>query len=162
MARDYEEDLKIDKNALEIEWEKQADIYFYWAKKEAEALEERDRANQRLNIVQAEMDAKIRSNPFAYGLSEKTTETAIKNTLVNSKEYLTAENDVIEKNKIVRVMSAAVKSLDHKKTGLSKLSELWLGGYWSTMGGAPKEMKETINNKRGEDIRQKLHNRLKK
>jgi hypothetical protein len=162
MRRDYNDDLAIDKNQLEIEWEKQAAIYFYWAEKEAEALEAKDRANQRLNIVQAEMDAKIRSNPSAYGLPEKTTETAIKNILANSKEYLEAENNVIEKNKTARVLAAAVKAFDHKKTGLSKLSELWLGGYWSTAGGAPREMKENINQRKGEELRQGLNKRLKK
>jgi hypothetical protein len=115
MKRDYNEDLTIDKNALEIEWEKQAAIYFYWAEKEAEALEAKDKASQRLDIVQAEMDAKIRANPSQYGLGEKTTETAIKNILTNSKEYREAENELIEKNKIVRVLNAAVIAFDHKK-----------------------------------------------
>jgi hypothetical protein len=141
MSRNYDEDLRIDRDQLEIEWEKQPMIYFYWAQKEAEALEAKDRASQKLNIVQAEMDAKIRSNPSAYNLPEKTTETAIKYTLINTEQYLEAQNDLIEKNKTVRILSAAVKAFDHKKTGLSKLSELWLGGYWSTAGGAPKEMK---------------------
>lgn len=162
MKRDYNEDLTIDKNALEIEWEKQAAIYFYWAEKEAEALEAKDKASQRLDIVQAEMDAKIRSNPSAYNLPEKTTETAIKYTLINTEQYLEAQNDLIEKNKTVRILSAAVKAFDHKKTGLSKLSELWLGGYWSTAGGAPREMKENINQRKGEELRQGLNKRLKK
>jgi hypothetical protein len=162
MSRNYDEDLRIDRDQLEIEWEKQPMIYFYWAQKEAEALEAKDRASQKLNIVQAEMDAKIRSNPSAYNLPEKTTETAIKYTLINTEQYLEAQNDLIEKNKTVRILSAAVKAFDHKKTGLSKLSELWLGGYWSTAGGAPKEMKENINQRKGEELRQGLNKRLKK
>jgi hypothetical protein len=162
MSRNYDEDLRIDRDQLEIEWEKQPMIYFYWAQKEAEALEAKDRASQKLNIVQAEMDAKIRSNPSAYNLPEKTTETAIKYTLINTEQYLEAQNDLIEKNKTVRILSAAVKAFDHKKTGLSKLSELWLGGYWSTAGGAPREMKENINQRKGEELRQGLNKRLKK
>lgn len=162
MQRNYEEDLQINKDALEIEWEKQAMIYFYWAKKEAEALEVKERANQKLSIVQAEMDAKIRSSPADYGLADKTTETAIKNVLSNSQEYLAAENDVIEKNKIARILAAAVKAFDHKKTGLTKLSDLWLGSYWSSSGGAPREMKAEISGRKGEEIRQGLNKRIKK
>ena len=41
MQRNYDEDLKIDKDQLEIEWEKQPMVYFHWAQKEAEALEEK-------------------------------------------------------------------------------------------------------------------------
>lgn len=159
MSRNYDEDLRIDRDQLEIEWEKQPMIYFYWAQKEAEALEAKDRASQKLNIVQAEMDAKIRANPSQYGLGEKTTETAIKNILTNSKEYREAENELIEKNKIVRVLNAAVIAFDHKKKALTKLSDLWLGSYWASNGGAPKEMKEDINKRKGEEIRKGLNKR---
>lgn len=162
MPRNYDEDLKIDKDQLEIEWEKQPMIYFYWAQKEAEALEARDRANQKMNIVQAEMDAKVRSNPSDYGLNDKPTETAIKNIVTNSKEYRLVENDVIEKNKTVRVLQAAVIAFDHKKRALTKLVDLWLGSYWSSSGGAPKEMKEDINKRKGEEMRQVLNKRIKK
>lgn len=162
MSRNYDEDLKIDKDQLEIEWEKQPMIYFYWAQKEAEALEARDRANQKMNIVQAEMDAKVRSNPGDYGLNDKPTETAIKNIVTNSKEYRLVENDVIEKNKTVRVLQAAVIAFDHKKRALTKLVDLWLGSYWASNGGAPKEMKEDINKRKGEEMRQVLNKRIKK
>jgi hypothetical protein len=162
MSRNYEDDLRIDKNALELEWEKQASIYFYWAQKEAEALEARDRANQRLNVVQAEMDSAIRSDPSKYGLGDKVTETAIKNLVTNSKEYRAAETDVIEKNKTARILGAAVVAFDHKKRGLTKLSDLWLGSYWSNSGGAPKEMRENTAQRKGEEIRQGLNKRIKK
>ena len=162
MQRNYDEDLRINKDQLEIEWEKQPMIYFHWAQKEAEALEAKDKANQRMNIIQAEMDAKVRSSPGDYGLSDKPTETAIKNIVTNSKEYREAENDYIEKNKTVRILNAAVIAFDHKKRALTKLADLWLGSYWSSNGGAPKEMKEDINKRKGEEIRQGLNKRIKK
>lgn len=160
MERDYNKDLEMDLNALELEWEKQSAICLYWGKKEADALEAKDKAVQKLGLVQAEMDAKIRSNPNKYGLGDKPTEPAIKNIIASSKEYIAAENDLIQKNKTARVMAKVGVAIEHKKRGLTKNTDLWLGGYWSVSGKkAPKEMQDNIRQRKGEEIRQGLNRR---
>lgn len=156
MKRDYNEDLKINLDALEEEFQRQPALYMFWAEQEVNAQEAKDKASQRLNIVQAEMDAKVRLNPLKYGLSEKATETAIKNVIINSKEYREAEEDVIVKTKSMRIFSAAVTAMEHKKRSLTKLSDLWLGQYWSA-SDAPREIKENISQKKGEEIRKRLN-----
>ena len=158
MARDYSEDLKIDLNELEKEFEKLPSLYMYWAEQEVNAQEARDRAVQKLSIVQAELDSKIRLNPQKYGLGEKATETAFKGAVANQKEYREAEEDVIAKTKKMRIFSSAVVAMEHKKRSLTKLADLWAGQYWS-VSGVPKEMKESINKRKGEEIRKRLNKR---
>ena len=152
--RNYSNDLEVNKNGLDIEWEKQPKNYMYYAEQEAFAQEVKDKAVQKQSIVRAEMDAKIRSSPEKYGI-EKTTETAISNVVNNSKEYREAENDVIEATKKMRILSAAVIAFDHKKRALTKLTDLWIAGYYSS-GGVPIEMKEKVADNKSEKIRRKL------
>ena len=154
--KNYEKDLRIDKHALEIEWEKQPTLFMQYAELEADAQEVKDRAVQKLGITQAEMDAKIRKDPSGYGLGDKVTDTAIKHIVVNSKEYKAAEDAVIVATKKVRIFGSAVTAMEHKKRALTKLTDLYLGGYYSS-GGVPKEMKDSISKNRGESIRKRLN-----
>jgi hypothetical protein len=157
--RNYSDDLNVDVNALDKEWEKQPKYYMYYATQEAEAQEVRDKAVQRLSIVKSEMDAKVRKNPEVYGI-EKVTETAISNVVNNDKEYREAENAIIEATKQMKIITAAVIAFDHKKRALTKLTDLWIAGYYSS-GGVPVAMKEKINEDKSEKIRAKLNKREK-
>ena len=65
--RSYTEDLNIDKDSLEIEWEKQPRLFIYWAEREVDAQEERDKAQRNMSVIKAEMDAKVRKDPEKYG-----------------------------------------------------------------------------------------------
>lgn len=152
--RNYSLDLEVDKNRLDVEWEKQPSNYMYYAEQEVIAAEEKDKAVQRLSIVRAEMDAKVRSSPEKYKI-DKVTETAISNVVNNSEEYRKVENEVIEKTKKMKILSAAVIAFDHKKRALTKLTDLYIAGYYSS-GGIPAEMKEKVADNKSEKIRRKL------
>lgn len=152
--RNYSLDLEVDKNRLDVEWEKQPSNYMYYAEQEVIAAEEKDKAVQRLSIVRAEMDAKVRSSPEKYKI-DKVTETAISNVVNNSEEYRKAENEVIEKTKKMKILSAAVIAFDHKKRALTKLTDLYIAGYYSS-GGIPASMKDKVADNKSEKIRRKL------
>lgn len=155
--RSYTEDLNIDKDSLEIEWEKQPRLFIYWAEREVDAQEERDKAQRNMSVIKAEMDAKVRKDPEKYGIDNGIKEAAVSSAIVNSKEYKEAELKFIEATKNARLLSASVVAFDHKKRALTKLTDLWISGYYGS-GGVPKEMKESINKKVDEKVRSRLKN----
>jgi hypothetical protein len=132
--RSYKDDLRIDEHNLETEWKQQSRIYMYWAEQEAEAQMVRDKLQRKLNVTHAEMDAKIRGAPKTYGI-DKLSEPAIKNTILKTKEYREIELQLIEANKELKLFSGAVTGCEHKKRALSKLTDLWIAGYYGDSRG---------------------------
>ena len=59
----YKDDIKIDKHNLDVEWMNHAVLFIEWAEKEVEAQFEKDKAKERLDLVKAELDSRIRSDP---------------------------------------------------------------------------------------------------
>ena len=159
MAKDrsYKDDLKIDINSLEVEWENQPSNYIYWAEQEVIAQEERDRLSRNLNLVKAEQDAKIRSKPEKYGI-EKVSEGAISARVLRTPEYIKAEKLHAEAVTRAKKMAIAVAAFDHKKRALSKLTELLIAGYYSYDGGVPtnREMSDRIESRKRKEVRGKL------
>jgi len=75
----YRRDLKIDRYNLDDELVRQPQLYMDWALKAAEASVEKTEAKDRLDIVKADLDGKIRSDPDSYDIPEgKASEGAIK------------------------------------------------------------------------------------
>jgi hypothetical protein len=153
--RSYKKDLEVDKDRLDEEWERQTTLYIHWAEKEVEAQEERDKSQRRLNIIKAEMDAKVRSNPEKYGI-EKISESAISHVVIQSKEYRGAELEYIESVKNAKILSAAVVAFDHKKRALTKLTDLYISGYYSKTG-MPSGSREKVDEKRRAEQINKLN-----
>jgi hypothetical protein len=144
----YKEDLKFDKYSLDEEWERQPSLYMKWGEREADAQEEKDKAERALSIIKSEMDAKIRSNPEKYRI-EKISESAINYAVLNSKEYREAELIFIEAKKKARLLNHAVVAFDHKKRALTKESDLWINGYYGGQG-LPRNSREQMDIKRKE------------
>lgn len=61
MTSEYNEDLKIDFNSLEKCWQNQASNYMKWSEKWANAVAERDRAKELVEVVRAEVDGEVRA-----------------------------------------------------------------------------------------------------
>ena len=76
----YEKDLKIDVDALDIEWAEQPGLMLKYTKIAAEARMELDESKERLGIVKAGVDLAIRSDPEKFGIV-KITESAIQSDL---------------------------------------------------------------------------------
>lgn len=129
---DYTADLEINKNKLDIEWQHQPQLYMQYAELDVLAQEERDKAIRNLGVVKAELDADIRSDPKRFGI-EKATEAAIANVIINTKRYRDADAEVIEKTKRAKLLSAAVVAFEHRKRALTKLTDLWISGFYGEM-----------------------------
>ena len=124
------EDLTIDRYALDDAWVLQPTIYQMHADEAAEDERDRDRAKANLELIEAELDTKIRRNPINYGL-EKPTEGAVKATVPQQPEYKAALKEFIDARYTCDVSNNLVKALDHKKAALEYLAKLLIAGLYS-------------------------------
>lgn len=157
---DYKEDVKIDLDQLHMEWNNQTHLYQRYSEEYADVVKDKKKMEERLDIVEAELDRDIRKNPTSFGVVEVTdskgnikppTETTIRNAILLQKSHQMARNNLIEADYKVNVMKGVVKSFEHRKDGLIEEARLWLNNYYSTPnfpeGREYKEMVEKV----GED-----------
>lgn len=120
-----------DLNRLEEEWVRQPKYYFLYAEKLANARSRFDQAKATRDIVVSEADRDIRKSPAVYGI-EKITEDVVKRATVLVAKVQEAEREVLRRKHRMDVLQAVVDALDHRKTSLSKLVDLWLANYFAT------------------------------
>ena len=159
MTQDYEKDIQIDESGLDVEWLRQPKLMFFYTKMVAELRRTLDRRKERLNIVKAELDKKIRQNP-AYFDIEKITETAVSNTILTQEAYKEASADIIDTNYELSIAQAAVSALNDKRTALENLVRLYGQQYFAgpsvprniTKEWEQKEKQKQANTKIGETL----------
>ena len=151
----FEDELKIDKNILDYEWERQPSLVFVWGSKYADSIFERDKKKEQVELKYAEIDSKIRENPGMYDIS-KITETVVKSKVIQSKEYRTAMNDFLEAKKNSEVLAVARNALEHKKKALEFMTQLYLSGYWSDPN-ITKEYKDRVEKQAQNEQNEKLN-----
>ena len=127
----YKEDLKIDKHRLDFEWERQAQLYMKWAEAYAQAVLDRDRAKELLDVVRAELDSKIRKSPADFGFDKKPTESAITNTVVQQEEYRKAYDKLIQAQSNMNILAGAKEAMSHKKKALEGITQLMVSGFYA-------------------------------
>ena len=138
----YHEDLKIDNHSLDREWEKQALLYMEWSEKYAQAVLERDRAKERMELVRAELYEEI-VNSYLNAGQKKPTETAIANEILSRSEYKKVNSNYAESVKNMNILAGAKEAMAHKKKALESMTQLWLGGYYAEPK-IPSEAKEKV------------------
>lgn len=151
--RKFKEDVKVSRD-LESEWEKQASLYMYYSEQWADAVFERDKLKEQLDVTRAEADKEIRDSPEEFGLS-KVTESAISAAIVLHDKVREAILNLNEANRNMNILSAAREAMAHKKKALEMLVNIRLSGN-SAEPKVGKEFKEEINEKTKEGIRKTL------
>ena len=135
----YKEDLEIDKYSLDTEWQNQSLKFANWAEKHVEALFEKDKCKEQLEIVRAQTDHKIRTS-----VTEKITETAISNKVTLDPEYMKANSAYLEAIKTAGILGVGREAFDHRKKALEKMTDLFLSNYWADKG-VHREDKNTMD-----------------
>lgn len=158
MSKHYKDDLEIDINSLDHEWEKQPVLYMQHAEELAEANRERDTQKQKLEIVTAELSKAARTDPDIAVEIGKLTENSIHNWIVTQEEYQEAQNNLNEASYEAAILASMVRALEQRKSALENLVKLSLAGYFSTpsepgMDAKQQETKskrqrKSLNNKR--------------
>lgn len=140
----YKEDIKIDKYALDEEWLNHTGKFVQWGEAEADALEAVDRAENQLELTEADLDKKIRENPALYGIKD-IKEKAVSSAIIAQAEYQAARNAVFIAKKNARIMALAKKAFSHHEKSLDRLTDLYLSGYWAEKPSEKKIAQATSN-----------------
>ena len=127
---EYLEDIKIDERALDTEWLQQPRLVFLYSELTAKNKKRLDLANEKLSILRAELDKKIRTTPDKYGI-EKITETAVSNAILTQDEYKEMQREIIEIKYDYDIARAASNAMDSKKSALENLVKLHGQNYFA-------------------------------
>lgn len=127
----YEAELEIDPDALDVEWLEQAARYMRWSKLSADARSKRDRAKEALEVTVATVAMKIRAKPETFGLV-KVTEGGIQELITVDEDVRAAKENLLAAQHETDIMFAAVSSFEQRKSALENLVKLAGQGYFST------------------------------
>jgi len=137
---EYNEDLEIDFAQLDINWRDHSTNYMKWSEKWVNAVAERDRLKESLDVLKAELDAKYRIKLYD---GKKPTEVSIAAIITTNDDYKLAQWTLIDANEAVNLLASAKAAFGHRKKALEGLTQLWLGGYFSNPN-IPAEIKERV------------------
>lgn len=120
--------LQIQNDRLDWECGRQADLYFEFGEKLANARMDLEQAKSELELTEAEVDQDIRTNYK----KKYTTEAAIKMRIKRDRRYTKMIKRVLRLKHDVDIFQTVVSGLDHKKRMLEKMVDLFGMNYFST------------------------------
>mgnify|MGYP006921285780 CR=1 FL=1 len=156
----YEQDIRIDENALDIEWLDQPQLMIKYAIHAAKAKLERDRKSVELDLVKADLDRRIRTKPEKFGIA-KITEAAVTNTILGHSEYKEIQDEYMQLKYEADIAQAAVNAFDARKTALENMVKLH-GQQYFAGPRVPRELsreREIRQSKVDSNIASKLQRR---
>lgn len=149
----YEQDIRIDETALDIEWLEQPQLMLKYAKELAWRSRTVDEAKERIDVVRAEVDRKIRAYPEKYGL-EKITEAVVQNTILLQPEYKDALKEYNDERYEYDITRAAVRAFEQRKDALENLVRLH-GQQYFAGPRMPRDL--TAEKRKREETRKKAN-----
>jgi len=136
----YEDDIKIDESALDMEWLDQPSLMMKYARHAAECRMELDKAKEELELTKAELDKEIRSKSEKFGI-EKITDKVVENTIPMQPQYKLASKNYINARFESDVAYGAVKAMETRKEALENLGRL-LGLQYFAGPRMPHDLQE--------------------
>ncbi len=153
--------LEIDELRLPEEWIDQPRLFYRWSVAKADADRAHAEARSRLDVVKAELDAEVRTNPEAFEITGKATIDAINNTVAAQPKYRRAAQAIIEAKHAADIAGAAVAALDHRKRALQALVDLH-GQEFYAQPRAPRGTRDDVEAMEKRVIRGALGRRERK
>lgn len=157
MSYDYEKDISIDGEALDLEWLHHPSLVMKYTRHAADMTRRLDEAKQNLDIAKAEADKRIRKNPSKYHL-EKITEGAVLNAILIEEGYKDAYDEYLSAKYESDMASAAVRAFDHRKATLENMVKLFIAQYFAGPSSPLQINREWGESKeRGKKVSDKLN-----
>lgn len=156
MELDYEQDMYINAEALDIEWLNQPSLMRKYTKHAAEMKREMDEAKERFETARARIDMEIRTDPESHGLA-KVTEGAIQSTILLKEEYQQLSQAYINARYEYDIAIGAVRAIDQRKTALEELVRLLSASYFA----GPVTPRDLSKERMQEEENKKINNKIK-
>jgi DNA repair ATPase RecN len=126
----YENDIRIDEDSLDLECLEQPSLMMRYAKHSAEMRMAVDNTKQSLDVVRAELDRNIREKPEDYDIG-KVTEAAISSAILTDRKYQKAYDDFLKAKYESDMAQGAIRAVEQRKDMLEALIKLHLGQYFA-------------------------------
>lgn len=134
-----DKDIRIDPDALDLEWLRQSNLTYRYARLLADARRDNERAKERLELVRATLRADIRKFPENYDMA-KPTDVSVDAKILECGGYQEALGEFNATRYDMDLIWAAVNAIEAKKTALENLVRLLGMNYFS----APKEPRRLV------------------
>jgi len=126
----YETDIVIDEQSLDIEWLEQPRLMLKYARHASEAKKKLDQAKEKLDLVKSELDREIRMNPDEFDLA-KVTDSAVSATIPTCAKYKDASEAFIQAKFEADIAMNAVYAFNARKDALENLVKLYGQQYFA-------------------------------
>lgn len=126
----YEQDVKIDGEALDIEWLAQPSLMMKYCQISAKAQMQMDAAKEMVDVVRSGLDKSIRENPEKYGIA-KLTESVVLSTVIVQEQYTEAYGAYLKAKYEADMAKGAVRAIEHRKDALENLVRLFGQSYFA-------------------------------
>lgn len=157
----YEKDVEIVPENLDVEWLTQPQLMLKYCQHAAQSKAEMDHAKEAMEVKKAELDKEIRSNPDAFDIG-KITESVVQNTITAHLDYQQAVTEYTNAKFEYEMAQAAVRAIDQKKTALENLVKLHGMSYFAGPQ-APRDItKEWEDKQKQKEANQKVKTKRKK
>lgn len=143
---DFEQDILIDPEALDVECCRQAELFHKWSELASKVKGEVEKAKFDMDTVFARLDLKVRKRPGKYGL-EDPKEAAVKATVSTHPDYLAAVAKYHDWRAESLWLDRAVDALEMKKRMLEELVKLH-GLQYFAGPSSPRNLAKEWNTRR--------------
>lgn len=127
----FEADLKIDPDNLDLEWMNQPILLMRYSSLESEAKQQADKAKEYVGVVRAEIANAIRKDPKSYEV-EKATNDTVKELVEVQPEVREAEQKKNEAFHLLNLLGNAVRAIETRKYALENLVKLFGMEYFAS------------------------------
>jgi len=135
----YEEDVAIDLNALDVEWLRQPELYRKYARKWEDAKTKLRDAKEKKKFVRSKLILKCHNNPDAcLGGGLKSSDAKAEAYYRSHSEYQEVIQDILDCEEEVGILDVAKNEMFQRKTALENLVYLLGQKYFA----APKEPRD--------------------
>jgi hypothetical protein len=128
---EFEKELQIDPDALDVNWLEQPSLLFRYASFLNEAEIDLEQIKNELEVLKSDLSIKIRSNPGQYGI-DKVTEGAITAAILSDNSYQLKYQAYLNTKENVGMLKAAVYAINQRKDALENLVRLHGQQYFSS------------------------------
>jgi len=142
---DYAADLKIDKYSLEEALMAQAELFAKWTAQWADAVKEKGRAKEDLEVTKEELTRKARKQWEIYGFHKLPTDTMVATWLPGQTEYKEKMLFLIERTYDANVLDGVKRAFENKSRALSDLVKLYLSGYYADEKTVGKDARDLLD-----------------
>jgi len=141
----YNDDIQIDETSLDVEWLLQPGLMMKYARHAAQAELEHDRLKEALDVVKAELDNAIRTDPEAFGIG-KVTEAAITGAIILHSDYKDASERYLQGKFEFTMAKNALRAFEQRKEALENLVKLH-GQQYFAGPKVPRDLTWEMNQK---------------